>query len=641
MDILCVVLEKCSRMEIEMKKVGRQWFANGECIDGKKKQNAYICATMAFSFLVIVIVAFLKWQGTDINYRNSDATWHTLLTMQAYDETPVSVHKFVPIVTTGEERDKGIPWGATIPDDKGNYYYTSFSPMGYMIPYFFVKILHLPFSEKSLFCLNMLLLLMSCIVIILLFREIYGEKCNYLFLAIIMFCYIISPEIMHGMGIVYWHQSIMQIFIPLQCLLYYRYIKNEEDKISKVLFYLFCVINPYTEWSGFVANGGFFIAEFIRNCKKKGVKKIVPLFSIGICTIISFAIFCVHYLSVVSANDFFAALKNRFFARNIATTAPLQKLLVGYKESFAALLVIIGIFAVVWIYAKKSENGVKMEDKLLLFVSAFPVVENFIMKEHAISYTYDRMKLALPLMLILYWLLTHIQIETKAAKLMAVMVPIVCSIYLAIPYFLGNTYVWKIDYRVGNEKLCRYLNENYDNSVCGMDLFVRGYVNLTLGRGCYELVNNIYSMETTAEKEGRRYLVLLSSNGAKGADLWNLYYMDALVYDRENKEEIEIHNTGSDIEVNVKEEPTVFKLAKRTDSDWKSGVKADNNKVVIFDYHPALLKKIEKNKYIKANKKFYQIADYEYDYNWITVTVNQDATGLAYPRKIKFTDKKQ
>lgn len=624
-----------------MKIAGRQWVINGEGFDVKKKQNVYMCATMVFSVLVIVIVAFLKWQGTNINYKNSDATWHTLLTMQAYDETPVSVHKFVPIVTIGGERDKGIPWGDTIPDEKGNYYYTSYSPMGYVLPYLFVKILHLPFSEKSLFCFNTLLLLVSCVVIILLFREIYGEKCNYLFLAIIMFCYIISPEIMHGMGIVYWHQSVMQILIPLQCLAYYRYIKKE-DKISKILFYMLCVINPYTEWSGFVANGGFFIAELIRNCKKKGIGKIIPSFFIGIWTVVSFAIFCIHYLCVVSINDLFTELKNRFLARNIATTIPLHALLSGYKESFAALLVITGIFAVVWIYAKKSENKLMIEDKLLLFVSAFPVVENFIMKEHAISYTYDRMKLALPLMLILYWLLTHIQIERKAAKFTAVVLPIVCSIYLAVSYFSGDVYFWNIDYRLGNEKLCKYLNENYDNSVYGMDSAVRGYVNLTLGHGCYEFVSNIFSLEPTAGKEGRRYLVMLSSNNEEGKNTWNaMYSMDALVYDREKKEEIVIHNTGSDIKVSLKKDPTVFKLAKVTNSNWTSGVKATDNKVVRFDYHPALLEKVENNKYIKANKKFYQIVDYEYNYNWITVTVDQDATGLAYPKKIKFTDKKQ
>ena len=86
----------------------------------------------------------MKYKTGNIDYRNSDATWHVLLTIECYNETPILDHLFLPIVSLGENDDKYIPWGSTIPDNKGNYYYTSFSPAGYFFPWLFIKLFRLP-----------------------------------------------------------------------------------------------------------------------------------------------------------------------------------------------------------------------------------------------------------------------------------------------------------------------------------------------------------------------------------------------------------------------------------------------------------------------------------------------------------------
>ena len=98
---------------------------------------------------IVSMVSIVKFRSGEINYLDSNATWHTLLTMKAYDETPISEHKFLPIVSLGGTDNKKIPWGATIPDRNGNYYYTSFSPAAYILPYVFVKVFKLPINEKS------------------------------------------------------------------------------------------------------------------------------------------------------------------------------------------------------------------------------------------------------------------------------------------------------------------------------------------------------------------------------------------------------------------------------------------------------------------------------------------------------------
>ncbi len=64
-------------------------------------ENKKLFINSIMIIIITVTVSFVKYRGGEVNYLNSDATWHTLLTMEAYEETPISVHKFLPIVSLG------------------------------------------------------------------------------------------------------------------------------------------------------------------------------------------------------------------------------------------------------------------------------------------------------------------------------------------------------------------------------------------------------------------------------------------------------------------------------------------------------------------------------------------------------------
>lgn len=70
-----------------------------------------------------------------IGVQNLEAPWHVLLTVEAMRETPPGQHWFLPIVTLGNPADRGIPWGATVPDRSGHYYYTSSTAPTFFLPY--------------------------------------------------------------------------------------------------------------------------------------------------------------------------------------------------------------------------------------------------------------------------------------------------------------------------------------------------------------------------------------------------------------------------------------------------------------------------------------------------------------------------
>ena len=125
------------------------------------KEQTQLLILAAAAVLMVVCVSAFKYRSGEINYYNSDATWHTLLTIEAYNETPVSDHLFLPIVSLGGQDNKHIAWGVTIPDKGGNYYYTSFPAAGYFFPWLFMKIFGLPVTERSLYIFNSFLYALS------------------------------------------------------------------------------------------------------------------------------------------------------------------------------------------------------------------------------------------------------------------------------------------------------------------------------------------------------------------------------------------------------------------------------------------------------------------------------------------------
>ncbi len=474
---------------------------------------------MAAAIIVVVITAAVKYRKGEINYYNSDATWHTLLTIEAYNETSISEHVFLPIVSLGEAQDKGIPWGATIPDKSGNYYYTSFSPAGYFLPWVFMKIFRLQISESSLYAFNTLLFIVSAVLWTEFIYTLYLRRAtgvSAVFVSCIgLVTYVFTPELLHGMGIVYWHQSVMQVTLLIQFISYY-YMKEENAKKARSIFYSMALLNPYIEWTGYVANIGFAIAEFME-VRRNGIRLTLKrVFLLGGITAGSFCLFVLHYLLRVDRHVFFEALKSRFMARNVLTEVALTDVFAGYLKSFLYLWLLLAIL-VVWNFAKNGK--IEFHRGSLLFIFLFPVIENIIMKEHAYSYTYDRMKLIFAFSFLIcelsYSLLNTIR-SVKIFYISFLFLTGMIGMFNLKAYIKDPAYCWEAEYRSDNQQLADYLNQNYDGAVLGLgNTTVRGYVNLLFGRGVYEMVD-MEQLKTIASTQKKKYAIMLESEGGGG-----------------------------------------------------------------------------------------------------------------------------
>lgn len=511
-----------------------------------ERSKLYIIPLILCAFMLVFFVSVYKYREGEINYYNSDATWHTLLTIEAYRENPVSQHLFLPIVSLGDIDDKYIPWGATISDDEGNYYYTSFSSAGYFMPWLFMKIFKLPVTERSLYIFNSLLFAISAalwgyfIYIVFVNKSIY----SYILSGIGIITYVLSPELLHGMGIVYWHQSIMQVTLLIQIIAYYKMCESD-SKYAKPIFYLMAFVNPYIEWTGYVANVGFALAELITFWKQKRLA-FRKIFIIGILTVFSGGLFIVHYLLHADASRFFEIAKNRFIDRSGSGIFTWTNVFGGYLNSFLYWWLLL-LILIIWSF--KKNDMVVFQHRMLLLVLAFPLVENIIMKGHACSYSYDRMKGIFVVSFVICELSYHLLKSLSRAGISVLITLLIIVGVMNLNSYIRNTsYIWEVNYRRDNQLLAEYISQNYADSVLGTEpgVSVRGYINLLFGRGVYE-GRDAEKLKGIAAGKEKRYAISISAEYT-GAWLWSLYDLGIVtIHDMQTGDVIQVECVDGNI----------------------------------------------------------------------------------------------
>lgn len=69
-----------------------------------------LCLCLSISF-----VARYKQFNNVTGVQNLEASYHVLLTIHSIQQNPLTAHWLLPTVSLGQENDKDIPWGATVP----------------------------------------------------------------------------------------------------------------------------------------------------------------------------------------------------------------------------------------------------------------------------------------------------------------------------------------------------------------------------------------------------------------------------------------------------------------------------------------------------------------------------------------------
>ncbi|MDL2327072.1 hypothetical protein LJC64_00210 [Ruminococcaceae bacterium OttesenSCG-928-A11] len=515
----------------------------------------WLAVWAAVALLAVLSIALRAGGGTQKLYVNEDATWHVLHTMESYDGIPAAEHRFLPLVTQDDDA-RGVVWGATVPDENGLFYYTSFWPLGFVVPWLFAKLTGLAALPGTLYALNAVLYAASAVLLALAMARLFRGRLNPCLAALCAAgLYLFQPEIMQSQGWVYWHHGLNQVFLLAQFYCFACFDK----RAGKIGFFVLSLLTPFVEYTGFVANGGYCLALLCFGPPPWGegagprprpafVKhRLLPALGAGLLTAAAGAATLLHYGQKLPLDKVWRAMTQSYAARGDAGN-PLVQLAAMYFRSFRWLWLVLALLAVAVLVMPGARRALPEVFKAYwkwLAVAVFPMLENLILRQHTMEYSYARMKGILPLTVLFLMLACCLwqaggigktaqkpgwQKAVAGALAALVLLGGAAGLlqYLAVP----NRYVEVIDYKDENAALAAGVLAAYPREDCfyGFNLPTRGYTNHLWAGGVMELCE---AADTIAEAKGRGkpYAVQLAGEWATS----NTYrFTEAVVYDAQS-----------------------------------------------------------------------------------------------------------
>lgn len=444
---------------------------------------------------------------------DGDAPYHVLLTIKAMKENPIEAHYFLPIVTLNGEKDKNIPWGAAIPTPQGNYIYTSFTSPGFFLPYIVFDFFNCEPTLTNLSYFNFSLqYIISNILFIFLLKILlhsgYNLKSSLYSAALGTTAYIFSSEALKSHGIIYWPHSFSQLLLISALFLFFNILTDENNKKLKNIYsYFFITITflyALTEWTGYIFGLGV-ATVLIFTIKKNLSHKILffkVIFSLFLAGILTF----IHFGYVIGFYNIVSIWIKRFFARTI-TSGKFSDLYNGYIDSLGIFLFISSIYLIIYglhsyKHFKNRENRtqdtyyIDRAISIILIVATFPILENFLMLNHAILYTFDRLKVLFPCAIAISLCCAAIKENYKKTIFTC------CIIMACIHGYLSykNTLADYSIYSCRNHQNILLVNAvkattNLNCAIISTNTAVRGYYNLIFNKSIVEFTEQPQSLE--------------------------------------------------------------------------------------------------------------------------------------------------
>lgn len=330
--------------------------------------------------------------------RNEDATAHVLATMAAYEQTSAKTHRFLPIFTLGARSDKYIndlPTASRL-DKHGNVFYTSWPPGFFVFPYALAKALHVAPNLLFLRSLNMALQVLCCLLLACLCSDSVGvadnREARWIAGSLGFMLYAAAPEALKSHLFGYWAESLYSPILIGQIILFAR------NRIGP-LFFLLALTGGLIDWTAYIANAGFFLAFVYLGAKER--RYIWLAMFTAAANVLALILLFAWFTSVVPIHDLLTAQRHRAGVR-MGLQADYIDLFGGYIKTLGPfLLLLFPLFLYPfrnrWWRALASEDPHPQQKRsALFFVALFPLAENLSLANHAANYSYDRLKLLIP-----------------------------------------------------------------------------------------------------------------------------------------------------------------------------------------------------------------------------------------------------
>lgn len=362
------------------------------------------------------------------NYRwfNYEVPNHVIDSINRYKQAPIVEHYFAispPSHLTPEQWGQAQSASAKLKLDSQQGGYTSFPPGVMILGYFFSELFEtvLPATplDKQLQLFNFLLWYLSIVFLMMFFLRVQAPGSqNTLILVLSTLPSIFAVEPLHSHHTSLWGHQLYQVVLAATLLLFLG--RNSQPGI--VGLSLVCAFGLWVEWTAFLTAGIIqliLIYEYVN--KRVSARSAITFFGILLTSSLLFLMY--HHL-LFGLDVYFSQMFGRFSARSFVEyytwSQWFQNLLQSYR--YWLLLIPISLFILV---LKRKEI-----DKSLLFtiiVCALILIENVLMFEHSIVYTFDRLKWGVFISLLVFASLVVIQ-KSRAALLVTCIAFLVISI---------------------------------------------------------------------------------------------------------------------------------------------------------------------------------------------------------------------
>ncbi|MGY1604373.1 hypothetical protein [Geodermatophilus sp. SYSU D00815] len=442
--------------------------------------------------LVVTVLRVVQVRG-GYGARNLEASYHALLTAESLLRTPLSRTWGLPIVTLGEDNDKWISWGATVATSHGDYVYTSFPPAGFWLPTLAAAVRGGELGMAGLVLLNGVLAAVTGVLLYVLVQRAVVRMDRSVWLArgagvAAAVVYLFSAEALQSHGTVYWPHSMLQPLLVGQLVLLERLLLPSASTAARRRLLwglgLLTLVACYTEWTAYVfafLTGALLLA--VPALRRRAAAAGVVLVAVAAATAVLLSL---HFVLAIGFDGAVEAWRMRFVARS-GSGATYLGLFYGYALSFGAAL--LAALAVTGLAMLRPSPRAR-RDAVSLAIVAFSltaVVENVVLLQHASQFTFDRLKLGVPLALLTGLAIGRLTRRGVAAAAVAVCAAALLGVAADRADSAGYQ-VWTEADR-HNRTVVDQAREEIDLSCATLatNTSVRGYLNLLFDRGIHEM----------------------------------------------------------------------------------------------------------------------------------------------------------
>ena len=457
------------------------------------KIHALIGSLILVLLLTVSFVLRVPDFKSEPGIQNLEATYHVIWTATALNESPSENHLYLPTVTLGVDANKQITWGNSLPTKTGEYVYTSFTPAGFIAPYSWFKVFSLTPSIQNLAYFNTFIGSIGALALfyfLLSLLRFNGHTPAISSMGALIGCMIgiFSHEALRSTGLVYWSQSLYQPIFVLSLYFIFKWLTSSTPQIQRKFagwVILTAFLGPMVEWTGYIFNLGFIVLLLLNRLNTRSVYLAMQILG---TTIVAGVLTVLHYSLAVGFMPTIVTFLARFSDRG-TSFGTFPDLLQAYGHSYGIFIVVIMVIMVL-AYFRNLPQAINHQTRItayILILACIPVLENFLLLQHAIQFSFDRLKFAIPSAIIISFAFAHLKNKGRVV-LLAVVIAASVHGYQSYRNDLKTYVSWReIDSK--NKVLVSEIKKkvNWECTIFATNTHVRGYANLLLHRGIYEL----------------------------------------------------------------------------------------------------------------------------------------------------------